>query len=140
MYRRNRRGSPLIAIVILLALIGIVGPFLLNLLETVLPLLLLLVVVIIISRVASGGNLNYSLQRMVGDFFGTQDWQSRQRQYSSKTPFGVKPQSQDSRHYTAADIALSRAGNTPYDNPAVQLNDIGLLVYEGTNEPKISRS
>jgi hypothetical protein len=47
-------------------------------------------------------------------------------------------QQQDAPQHIAAERALQRAGQ-PITNNQAQLSDIGLLVYEGTNEPQIVR-
>ncbi len=138
MYRRNHSGSPLVPILVVFALLFVIGPFLLNIIETFLPLLVLIVIVVVASLVMFGADINYPLQRMLSGILGVPPRQARQ-QYPQEHQFRPKHQFEESNRNEAADRALYRAGYRPDDNPDVQLADIGLLVYEGSNEPKLCR-
>jgi len=139
MYRRNRGVNPAGVIVLILFMLFVVGPWFLNMLETLLPLLFLIGIIVVASLVMFGTDLNLPIQRMINNVMGTSASPYRSGQATRtgrRSP--ARTQFETSDRNEAADKALYRAGN-PNDNPDVQLSDIGLLVYEGTNEAKLCR-
>jgi hypothetical protein len=127
MRRGQVRVNPGVLLIFLVAFIIFVGamePILTSLLEAFFPLLILGAIVFIGMKMA-GVDRN-SIRRAISG--NTSEIPTQE----------YKPQIELIRRREIADKALHRAGRRA-DDPQVQLGDIGLLVYEGDNDPKICR-
>src|SRR5262249_52500596 len=135
LYLRLMRGDPLVGLIffglififmVVFAYVGpVIAPLIAGVLKGLVPLLIF--AGILIGAIA--------LARINPKYF----WRASNAP-NRFTHQSMSAQSEFAQRSAAADEARLRAGYQPDDNPDVQLADIGLLVYDGTKNPKICRS
>src|SRR5579885_2141731 len=121
MYRGNFRNGPIPFILVVMALFFIfgLGSFIINLIETLLPLLILLAIVAVAAAIMYGNDKSSPFQQMLRNFFGTN---------AAERPFWPEQPAKSEDYETLkrrdiADKAVSRAGYRAVDNPDIDLAD-----------------